>query len=183
MGRQREEDAWNSLANRPGNTDKLQTTEKPTSREHYGLPEDNTRDHPLFPPANTCTTTHTRAHIQNGPFKIYSQEKPLSCHYADSRSQEGCAQQGQEELTLPAMALEARVALRTILRDRIPVLGANGVRWKQSSFNLPSGAGKRSLRAQAIRSEGKGKDQGSSGAWGTSVFLLPWARLGVAGLQ
>lgn len=42
--------------------------------------------------------------------------------------------QGQEELTLPGMALEGRLDLRTILRDRIPGLGANGVRWKQASL-------------------------------------------------
>lgn len=35
MGRQ-------SLVNPPGNTDKLQATEEHTSREQYGLPEDNT---------------------------------------------------------------------------------------------------------------------------------------------
>jgi hypothetical protein len=79
-------------------------------------------------------------YIQSGAFKIYSQEKPLGCRYADSRSQEGYAQQGQEELTLLGMALEGRVALKLILRERIPGLGANGVRWKQSSFSLPIGS-------------------------------------------
>ena len=83
--------------------------------------------------------------------------------------------QGQEQLTLPGMALEGRLELRTVLRDRIPGLGANGVRWKQSSFSLPSGAGKRSLMAQAIRNEAKGQGQGSSGA--SALSHRPTVRL------
>lgn len=70
--------------------------------------------------------------------QIYSQGKPLGCLYAGSRSQESYAQQGQKELTLLGMALEGKVELRTILRDRIPGLSASGVGWKQSSTNVLS---------------------------------------------